>query len=165
MNGNEGDYDVIIVGSRVAGSITGILLGEKGYRVLVLDRAHFPSDTLSTHFFRAPALRAFNEVGVYDEVQAAAPHATVNFNVIDGIAFAEPVDRPEDYPFYMCVRRITLDDILVRRLKAVHNVEMIEGARVNADWCGWGTLFRREGGESHQRVCRTSEPRYVLRLF
>ncbi|MFC2055482.1 NAD(P)/FAD-dependent oxidoreductase [Chloroflexota bacterium] len=132
MKGNESDYDVIIVGSRIAGSLTGILLGEKGYQVLVLDRAHFPSDTLSTHFFRAAALRAFSVVGVYDEVQAAAPHATVNFNVIDGIAFAEPVDRPEDYPFYMCVRRITLDDILVRRLKEVHNVKMIEGARVNA---------------------------------
>jgi len=63
-------------------------------------------------------------VGVYDEVQAAAPHATVSFNVIDGIAFAEPVDRPEDYHFFMCVC-ITLDDILVRRLKAVQNVEMI----------------------------------------
>ena len=28
----------------------------------------------------------------------------------------EPVDRPEDYPFFMCVRRITLDDIIVRPL-------------------------------------------------
>ena len=71
MKDNESDYDVITVGSRVAGSITGILLGEKGYRVLVLDRAKFPSDTLSTHFFRAPALRAFNKVEVYNEVQVA----------------------------------------------------------------------------------------------
>jgi len=116
MKGNESDYDVIIVWSRVAGSITGILLGEKGYRVLVLDRVHFPSDPLSTHFSRTPALLAFNEVGVYDEVQAAAPQATVTFNVIDGIAFVEPVDRPEDYPFFMCLRRITLDDIIVRQL-------------------------------------------------
>jgi 2-polyprenyl-6-methoxyphenol hydroxylase-like FAD-dependent oxidoreductase len=130
-SGNE-DYDVIIVGTRVGGAILGSLLGEKGYTVLALDRAHFPSDTLSTHFFRAPALRAFHTIGVLDEVRATAPQLTVNYNVIDGISFPEPVDRPEDYPFFMSVRRITLDHILVRRLKATPTVKVIEGAIVKA---------------------------------
>lgn len=52
-------YDAIIVGARVAGSITATLLGESGHNLLLLDRAHFPSDTLSTHFFRSAALKAF----------------------------------------------------------------------------------------------------------
>jgi len=124
------DYDVIVVGARVAGSILATLLGEGGHRVLLLDRSSFPSDTLSTHFFRAPALSAFKQVGVYDEVQAVAPHLTVNYNVVDGIVFPEPVDRPADYPFYMCVRRITLDDMLVRRAKRAPTVELREGAQV-----------------------------------
>ncbi|MEE9512883.1 MAG: FAD-dependent monooxygenase, partial [Anaerolineales bacterium] len=132
MRPSDRDYDVIIIGGRVAGAILASLLGDRGHRVLVLDRATFPSDTLSTHFFRAPALRAFSEIGVYDEVQSAAPHLTVNYNVIDGDVFPEPVDRPEDYPFYMCVRRITLDDILVRRAKETSNVELLEGAVANA---------------------------------
>ena len=122
MMDNTSNYDVIVIGARVAGSILATLLGEMGYRVLVFDRATFPSDTLSTHFFRAPALRVFKKIGVYEEVQSAAPHLTVNYNVIDGIVFAEAVDRPDDYPFYMCVRRITLDDILVRRMKKTPNV-------------------------------------------
>jgi 2-polyprenyl-6-methoxyphenol hydroxylase-like FAD-dependent oxidoreductase len=50
------DYDAIIVGARVAGSALTALLGQQGHRVLLLDKAHFPSDTLSTHFFRVPAL-------------------------------------------------------------------------------------------------------------
>jgi len=124
------DCDVIVVGARVAGSILATLLGEAGHRVLLLDRSSFPSDTLSTHFFRAPALSAFNQVGVYDEVQAVAPHLTVNYNVVDGIVFPEPVDRPADYSFYMCVRRITLDDMLVRRAKRTPTVELREGAQV-----------------------------------
>ena len=132
MQAGPHDYDVIIVGGRVAGAVLASLLGDRGHRVLVLDRATFPSDTLSTHFFRAPALRAFNEIGVYEEVQAVAPHLTVNYNVIDGHVFPEPVDRPEDYPFYMCVRRITLDDILARRLRRTPNVELREGAVANA---------------------------------
>ena len=126
------EYDVIVIGGRIAGSILACLLGDRGHRVLVLDRATFPSDTLSTHFFRAPAFRAFEQIGAYDEVQAAAPHLTVNYNVIDGIVFPEPVDRPEDYPFYMNVRRIALDDILVRRAKSTRNVELREGAVANS---------------------------------
>ena len=42
-------YDAIVVGARCAGSPTAMLLARKGYRVLVVDRATFPSDTLSTH--------------------------------------------------------------------------------------------------------------------
>jgi 2-polyprenyl-6-methoxyphenol hydroxylase-like FAD-dependent oxidoreductase len=123
---------VIIVGARVAGAVAAALLGEAGRRVLLLDRSRFPSDTLSTHFFRAPALRAFAQMGAYDEVQAAAPHLKVNFNVIDGVVFPEPVDRPEDYPFYMCVRRITLDDILIRRVSEIPNIELVQGAKASA---------------------------------
>src|SRR2546428_12616774 len=43
-------YDAIVVGARCGGSPTALLLARKGYRVLLLDRASFPSDTLSTHF-------------------------------------------------------------------------------------------------------------------
>src|SRR6185503_951161 len=43
-------YDAIIVGTRCAGAALALLLARKGYRVLGIDRAHFPSDTLSTHF-------------------------------------------------------------------------------------------------------------------
>jgi 2-polyprenyl-6-methoxyphenol hydroxylase-like FAD-dependent oxidoreductase len=124
----DADFDVIIVGARVAGSILATLLGEVGRRVLLLDRARFPSDTLSTHFFRAPTLRALKQIGVYEEVSAVAPHLRVNYNVVDGIVFPEPVDRPDDFPFYMCVRRITLDEILVRRARAVSGVELREAA-------------------------------------
>ena len=42
-------HDAIVVGARCAGSPTAMLLARKGYRVLVVDRATFPSDTVSTH--------------------------------------------------------------------------------------------------------------------
>ena len=42
-------YDAIIIGARCAGSPTGMLLARRGYRVLIVDRATFPSDTISTH--------------------------------------------------------------------------------------------------------------------
>lgn len=125
------DYDVVIVGARIAGSITAALLGARGWRVLLLDRATFPSDTLSTHFFRSPALRAFQRAGVFDQVQATgAPHLTVNFNDVDGVVFSEPVRGAEGLGYYLCVRRVTLDDILVRRAQRESTVELRQGVTV-----------------------------------
>jgi len=125
------DYDVIIIGARVAGSALAALLGERGHRVLVLDRAHFPSDTLSTHFFRAPALRVFERLGVLDEVKSAAPPMTVLWNYIDGHVLSDPVEAPEEHlRYFLCVRRITLDWILFQRLQRELNVEIHQGAQV-----------------------------------
>ena len=43
-------FDAIVVGARCAGSPTAMLLARMGYGVLLVDRATFPSDTLSTHY-------------------------------------------------------------------------------------------------------------------
>ena len=51
-------YDAIVVGARCAGSPTAMLLARKGYRVLVVDRATFPSDTISTHIVHPPGVAA-----------------------------------------------------------------------------------------------------------
>ena len=44
-------------------SPTAMLLARKGYRVLVVDRATFPSDTLSTHMIHAPGVAALQPLG------------------------------------------------------------------------------------------------------
>jgi len=137
----------------MAGSVLAALLGQAGHRVLLLDRARFPSDTLSTHFFRAPALRAFQQAGVGEEVLASAPHLTVNYNVIDGVVFPEPVDSPDDYPFYMCVRRITLDELLVNRVRKIPGIDLREGVKVDGllgkDGRVTGVRWR-ESNETHE---------------
>src|SRR5437870_3277466 len=64
-------YDVIVVGARCAGSSTALLLAQKGYRVLLLDRASFPSDTLSTHFVLYQGLCCLHRWGLLDRVLAS----------------------------------------------------------------------------------------------
>ena len=125
------EYDVIIVGGRVAGSILATRLGQSGFRVLLLEKASFPSDTLSTSFFRAPALRLFEKVGVLEEIKSAAPSLRVLWNNIDGHVIREPVDAPEEHlRFFLCERRITLDQILFQRVKREPCVEVRLGTNV-----------------------------------
>jgi 2-polyprenyl-6-methoxyphenol hydroxylase-like FAD-dependent oxidoreductase len=44
-----GHWDVIVVGARVAGASTAMLLARAGLRVLCVDRSRYGADTLSTH--------------------------------------------------------------------------------------------------------------------
>src|SRR5215467_11476360 len=69
-------YDVIIVGARVAGSATALLLARRGVKVLVVDRATFPSDTLSTHQVQLPGVSRLARWGVLDEILAAGTPVT-----------------------------------------------------------------------------------------
>ena len=66
----ENGYDAIVVGARCAGSPTAMLLARKGYRVLVVDRATFPSDTISTHLIHPPGVAALKEWGLLDRLVA-----------------------------------------------------------------------------------------------
>ena len=65
------DYDVIVVGARVAGASTAMLLARSGHRVLVVDRAPMPSDTLSTHAILRTGVLQLSRWGVLNEVIAA----------------------------------------------------------------------------------------------
>lgn len=125
------DFDLIIVGARVAGSILATLLGRKGYRVLLLDRAQFPSDTLSTHFFRVYTLKALGTIDIRAQVESVAPRLVSNFNAIDGHVFSEPVEGPDGPSYYLCVRRITLDDMMVRRVQKERRVTFHQRATVD----------------------------------
>lgn len=69
-------YDAIIVGARVAGAATAMLHARQGLRVLAVDRARFPSDTLSTHQIQVPGVACLRRWGLLEEVVAAGTPAT-----------------------------------------------------------------------------------------
>jgi flavin-dependent dehydrogenase len=66
-------HDVIVVGARCAGSPTAMHLARAGHRVLVVDRASFPSDTLSTHLVHAPGVAALRRWGLLDRAVDGCP--------------------------------------------------------------------------------------------
>ncbi len=76
-------YDVIVIGARVAGSPAAMLLARKGYKVLVVDRATFPSDTLSTHQIQIFGSVRLKRWGLLDAVRATncPPAHQLNFDI------------------------------------------------------------------------------------
>lgn len=124
------EVDVAIVGARVGGSITGALLAEAGYRVLLIDAATFPSDTISTHFFRGAGLGSMLvRLGLLDDVLAlGSPPLTRQYDFAD--ADPEPtINDPQDpgeLGYCLSVRRRPLDQLLVERALVAGDVTLWE---------------------------------------
>jgi len=107
-------YDAIVVGARCAGSPTAMLLARQGYRVLVVDRATFPSDTLSTHMIHGPGIAALRRWRLLDQVVATGcpPIETYSFDFGPFTITGNPRAQGGIATAY-APRRTVLDKILV----------------------------------------------------
>lgn len=108
------EYDAIVVGARCAGAPTAMLLARRGWRVLLVDRATFPSDTVSTHLIHAPGIAALARWGLLERVSATGcpPIERYSFDFGPFVLAGRP--RPSDgVTTAYAPRRIVLDEILV----------------------------------------------------
>ena len=101
-------YDVIVSGARCAGSPTAMLLARAGHRVLLVDRATFPSDTPSTHVLHPPGVDAMARWGLADRLAATGcpPVTTYRFDFGPLVVSGSPGTA-------YCPRRTVLDKLLV----------------------------------------------------
>jgi 2-polyprenyl-6-methoxyphenol hydroxylase-like FAD-dependent oxidoreductase len=123
-------YDVIVVGARCAGSPTAMLLGRLGYRVLLLDRATFPSDAPRCHFIQPPGVARLQRWGLLESIKASnCPSiSTIRFDVGPSVLVSSPPDTDGGAGSYG-PRRSVLDKILVDAA-AEAGVEVREGFSV-----------------------------------
>src|SRR6187402_3593795 len=107
-------YDVIVVGARCAGAPTAMLLARKGHRVLLVDQASFPSDTVSTHMIHAPGVAALRRWGLLDAVVATGCPPIESYSFDFGPITLRGSSRPVDgSSVAYAPRRTVLDAILV----------------------------------------------------
>ena len=109
-------YDAIVVGARCAGSSLAMLLARRGQRVLVVDRAAFPSETLSTHAIQTPGVARLRRWGLLDDVVATNAPAVrgVHFDQGDDVVLDGHYPLVDGVDTLFCVRRSRLDEVLVR---------------------------------------------------
>ena len=107
-------YDAIIVGARCAGSPTAMLLARQGFRVLLVDRARFPSDTISTHILWPHGAEILARWGLLDVLAATGAPPICRHMTFDVGSFALRGVIPDanDGRGGFCPRRTVLDRLL-----------------------------------------------------
>jgi 2-polyprenyl-6-methoxyphenol hydroxylase-like FAD-dependent oxidoreductase len=123
-------YSAIVIGARCAGSPTAMLLARKGHRVLVVDRATFPSDTISTHIVQPRAVASLARWGILDRLIATGCPPITNFSYDFGPLRLSGTPGTSDAPVAYCPRRTILDKLLVDAA-AESGAEIREGFAVD----------------------------------
>ncbi|MFD8705757.1 NAD(P)/FAD-dependent oxidoreductase [Kitasatospora sp. NPDC059648] len=153
-------WDAVVVGARVAGAATALLLARRGHRVLLIDRAAFPSDTMSTLYIHQPGVAKLSEWGLLPALlDSGCPVLdTISYDV-GGVRLAGPAPVMPGAPAAFAPRRLVLDRLLVEAaVKA--GVEFVDRASlqelVHSEGRVTGVRFRTAGG------VRTEHARLVV---
>jgi flavin-dependent dehydrogenase len=123
-------FDAIVVGARCAGSPTAMLLARQGYRVLLVDRMTFPSDTVSTHFIWPPGVACLKRWGLLERALATNCPVirTIGLDLGEFQLTGDP--PPFDGVGEMCAPRRTVLDKLLLDAAAEAGAEVREGFTV-----------------------------------
>lgn len=126
-------FDAIIVGARCAGAPTAMLLARKGYRILLVDRAAFPSDIISTHIIWPHGAEILDRWGLLARLEATGcpPIARRLLFDVGPFALKGAVTDTNAGRGGFCPRRTVLDKLLVDAAVEA-GAELREGVTVEA---------------------------------
>jgi len=127
---SEARYDAIVIGGRCAGSPTAMLLARQGHRVLLVDKATFPSDTMSTHLVHPPGVAALERWGLLERLEATGCPAVERYSFDFGPITIAGSPRPIDGIARAYGPRRTVLDKLLIDAAAEAGVEVREGFTV-----------------------------------
>jgi flavin-dependent dehydrogenase len=107
------EHEIVVVGARAAGAATAMLAARLGHDVVVVDRALFPSDTLSTHSISRSGVVQLHRWGLLDDVVASGAPAIreVRFHTPEG-SLHRTVKASAGVDFLVAPRRHVLDTIV-----------------------------------------------------
>ena len=137
-------YDAIVVGARCAGSPTSMLLARHGYRVLLVDRATFPSDTISTHILWPHGAAFLSAWGLSSALEATGVPPICRRMSFDVGPFALHGTISANGGRGFCPRRTVLDTILLEGAEA-SGVEIREAFTVESLVFDDGTVVGLRG--------------------
>jgi flavin-dependent dehydrogenase len=124
-------YDVVVVGGRVAGASTALLLARAGARVALVERSRAGTDIVSTHALMRAGVLQLSRWGLLERVVSAStpPIRTVSFHYADGRSVRVSIRPSVGVEALYAPRRHLLDWLLVDAA-AEAGVELLIGAAV-----------------------------------
>jgi menaquinone-9 beta-reductase len=108
------EFDVVIVGARVAGSAAAIMLARSGLRVLLLDKAAFPSDTISTHIVLSGGAQVLRRLGAMERLERAGGFRFGSMRTLGpGFDFCADLQSGGHDLRGLCLGRETMDAVML----------------------------------------------------
>ncbi|HXW85358.1 MAG TPA: FAD-dependent monooxygenase, partial [Candidatus Binataceae bacterium] len=120
-------FDAIIVGARVAGSAAAIALGRTGLRVLLVDKAAFPSDTLSTHIVLSGGAQVLERLGALELLERQGGVRYSRMRTV-GPGFDYSVELRDSVRVLrgLCLTRLKMDATMLGAVRDLANVTVRE---------------------------------------
>lgn len=146
---SEAMYDVVVIGARCAGSPVAMLLARKGYRVALLDKSAFPSDTISTHIVFPRGMEKLRKWGLLDAVLETGCRLNTMAMVMGPLTLSGQPTSYEGIRDVIAPRRHLLDNILLEgAIRAGVHVreECLVQDLIREDERVIGVRYRTQGG-------------------
>ncbi len=131
MSESAKNFDVIIVGARVAGSAAAILLARDGRRVLLVDKDAFPSDRLSTHIVLGGGTKVLERMGVLEMLErAGGVRFTRSRTVGPDFDYSGELMREGADNRGLCLGRVLMDAAMIDAARSFEGVTFRERFRL-----------------------------------
>jgi flavin-dependent dehydrogenase len=130
----SGRVDALVIGAGPAGSSTAIRLAQAGWNAVIVEQHEFPRGKVCGECIAAGSLLLLDELGIGPEFRRVAgpPLRRVGWMSEAGTIVADlPACSVGPYPFGRALGRDQLDDLLLRRAKAL-GVTVLQPAKVSS---------------------------------
>lgn len=148
------EADAIVVGARCAGATLALALARRGWDVVLIDRATFPSETISTHLLFPNTLARLDQLGALDVLLDRHELPMLEFKLAAfGDEMAGAFTAVAGFDRCAAPRRVALDEAIVDAALAA-GAESRLGERV-VDLIGTGSASDPVAGvvlESGERI-------------
>jgi flavin-dependent dehydrogenase len=149
-------FDAIVVGGRCAGAATALLVARRGFKVLMVDKARFPSEIPHGHFIHRQGPRLLQRWGVLDSiVESGCPAMTKMTLDLEDFPLTGANLVHDGVALGYAPRRRVLDSILIEAAISA-GVEFRQGFSVD-DYLSDGTAVTGIRGRSYESGARVIE--------